>query len=696
MINELSVLSEAMRAAEISTETPHTRYQAIPNITKNAPCFRIVLDGSTVALIEGVAQENNQTIRKYGDKQGSFPAMNLVPLYSLAEENRKIADEQKKEIDYIERCISGKTAELDLPRISRLCQKDNWGKNFLDKYRRSVIARPNELKELLREDAAFEPALSLIQAMKPFEDPQILRQSLEKACFQMLQDRKDVALALRMLFFAGSGSGNLSVVFDTFDLEDEGFSTIGGRFTNGLNKALWIADREKRRNEAASEIDAFGIPFAPPNEPMPTVKLPAGWDAALRTMFDGQPSQFRYRRINDGSYPISPEKRRELKAALEWVSDLEKKNTTWISTGKGEALFVYPSRLRDQSGSFTAIYKGSDKQSLFATEAKRFIEHISKLKRRDPEYYPDRIQLFYLRKLDQGRSKLVYTHSTKPEEILDCCDSWRAGAEELPVFHFGQPDIPFPLDIAPILNCVWKLDGNLASSKFRAVQTYHGLELFFNHDEKAVGHDLQVLARNSENLAVYAGRALCASGKGMEPDTLLRLKATLALMGMLLHWTSSGKDTYMNEFPYWFGQLLKASDSLHELYCAVVRESIPPQLVGGSMFAAAAEYPLRSFSLLGQRMMPYLNWARTHQNVRLPKDKNNPESKEGPSAGYYLKINKQIGDKLRSTLENSPLTEQTRFTDAEKAQLFIGYLASFPKSEKPDNSTPEKGEEENA
>ena len=131
----------------------------------------------------------------------------------------------------------------------------------------------------------------------------------------------------------------------------------------------------------------------------------------------------------------------------------------------------------------------------------------------------------------------------------------------------------------------------------------------------------------------------------------------------------------MNEFPYWFGQLLKASDSLHELYCVNVRDGqIPPQLVGGSMYAAAAEFPLRTLAQLGQRMMPYLNWARTNRDTR---KKNDPEGKEGPGAGYYLYIYEQIANKL-----NLVLTEQTRFTDAEKAQLFIGYLASFPKSEK--------------
>lgn len=428
---------------------------------------------------------------------------------------------------------------------------------------------------------------------------------------------------------------------------------------------------------------------------MPSVKLPAGFSVTLRTMFHGQPCQHRYRRIDNSSYPISTGKRAELKAAMEWISSIDRKKSTWVSTGKDEALFVYPSRLRDPSASYTGVFRQTweedGKAALFEAESKRFTEHITKLKERDPEYCPDRIQLFFLRKLDKARTKVVYTRTSSPEEIIDCCDEWRKASQNLPLFYFGQPLTPFPLDISPILNRVWKLDGSLASDKFRAAQVYHGLELFFDPGVKTVEHDLQMLVRSSDNLAVYAGRVLCVPNQMMPQRTMLRLKETLVLMGMLLKWIGSGKDTYMNDFPYWFGQLLKVSDSLHELYCVIVREGqIPPQLVGGSMYAAASEFPLRTLAQLGQRMMPYLSWARTHQNVRLPREKNDSESKEGPSAGYYLYLYKQIADKLYAVM-----TEQTRFTDAEKAQLFIGYMASFPKGEKANTTTDGKGEKEN-
>lgn len=52
-------------------------------------CIRIVLDGNEVAQIESVPAEKWGNIRKFGNNQGSFPAMNLVPLFRVTDEGIK-------------------------------------------------------------------------------------------------------------------------------------------------------------------------------------------------------------------------------------------------------------------------------------------------------------------------------------------------------------------------------------------------------------------------------------------------------------------------------------------------------------------------------------------------------------------------------------------------------------------------------
>jgi hypothetical protein len=173
---------------------------------------------------------------------------------------------------------------------------------------------------------------------------------------------------------------------------------------------------------------------------------------------------------------------------------------------------------------------------------------------------------------------------------------------------------------------------------------------------------------------VYAGNHLNRS-QSHPLSVPQKLMETLSLMGMLLYWTGFRKEDYVKDFPYLLGQLLKAADCLHELYCYEVRnKQIPSQLVGGSMFNAAMEFPMQTLAQLGQRMNPYLNWANANKDARITEKREDGTGSFSPSAGYYLFIFRQIADQLAAVLR-----EQTRFSDAEKAQLFIGYLASFPK-----------------
>lgn len=112
------------------------------------------------------------------------------------------------------------------------------------------------------------------------------------------------------------------------------------------------------------------------------------------------------------------------------------------------------------------------------------------------------------------------------------------------------------------------------------------------------------------------------------------------------------------------GRLLSLADSLHLEYCRHVRNnSIPPQLVGNALMATAQEEPTKALSMMWGRIKPYHAWAQTLKGgdeVRLVK--------------YYLK---QLGD-VSDQLKDTALPQ--RCTDADKAQMLLGYLAR-PKSE---------------
>lgn len=180
--------------------------------------------------------------------------------------------------------------------------------------------------------------------------------------------------------------------------------------------------------------------------------------------------------------------------------------------------------------------------------------------------------------------------------------------------------------------------------------------------------DLHILSEKSRTIGAFLGGLLAKND--LRHSIWERITEMLALIGLMLYREGIRKETYMEAFPYQYGQLLKVSDELHAMYCRVVRnDDLPPQLAGSSFYQAAAEAPLRTMSVLAQRMNPYIAWAKTYHASGDPQ-----KGSETWRAKWFLQLYEEIADKLKEVWR-----VDTRFNDEEKAQLFIGYLAAFPK-----------------
>ena len=132
----------------------------------------------------------------------------------------------------------------------------------------------------------------------------------------------------------------------------------------------------------------------------------------------------------------------------------------------------------------------------------------------------------------------------------------------------------------------------------------------------------------------------------------------------------------MQEFPYLFGQLLKVSDELHEMYCRVMRNNdVPNVLAGSGLYIMGAEQPYKTLGVLGQRMNPYIAWARSYTSKGIE-----ITGEESWRARWYLSLYEKIAVQLHEAWSG-----QVRFNEEEKAQYFIGYLAKFPRNEKTEN-----------
>ncbi|NLB68148.1 MAG: hypothetical protein GX804_00440 [Lentisphaerae bacterium] len=127
----------------------------------------------------------------------------------------------------------------------------------------------------------------------------------------------------------------------------------------------------------------------------------------------------------------------------------------------------------------------------------------------------------------------------------------------------------------------------------------------------------------------------------------------------------------MNENAFLLGRFLRVADEIHRLYCEVVRPNDRlPELCGSSLLSPMLESPLRTFNQLATRTTPYLKWARRFHG----------EEKSG-LAHYWMRQWATIADSLHC------LAWPERPSPEERAQIFLGYLSSFPKSENSETST---------
>lgn len=673
MINELYELSKVLQNEGITTQRWHRKYQPIPNIRSNAPCVCIKVSAGKVIGISSVNAELGKILRKYGSNQGSYPCMNLAPLY-------RITDDTKKKIiadlcDHPEKIDDAFIADMET-----WCTEDinNWSKKFQRKYTISMINTP---KELCRIATQYEPLKILLDETNFFADASDLHKELARTAWKMLKQKDQTSLALSVLFYQGKKDksaeddyGSLSVAFDSVKLIENGTPAVSESFVCKLNECLLTEDTDQHAESRVDLNDAFGIPFQAIEEPMPNVKLAGGFDVTLRTMFKEQRCQTRYGKIENASYPISPKIRMDLQAALEWAGSSEQKDTTWINTDKNEVLFAYPSSLPKQPVSFTAFFKQNcDKSIEFSSQAKQFIQELKQTKEIGTDSNAKRITIFVLRKIDKARTKVVYTCQTDPDELEKCSEEWTLGCANLPPFPFKAPKTLYPLDIADVLNRFWKQNGEVATDKFKPVPQYHGIEILMD-SKLSVSADMHRLSESAMSIGSFFGNL-------SETDPMQeKAKDMLALMGLFFYRERIGKEKYMESLPYLYGQLLKAADELHALYCKVVRNGeVPQQFVGGALFQSAAEAPIRTLNILSQRIMPYYSWAKSYRLKGIME-----ADKESWRARRLYRICEQTVNKLQNSW-----TPQTRFSDEEKAQLFIGYLAEFPKKEQSEKNSEE-------
>jgi hypothetical protein len=432
---------------------------------------------------------------------------------------------------------------------------------------------------------------------------------------------------------------------------------------------------------------------------MPEVKLPGLGGVKLRSMFAAHGCQKRYGLIEDQSYPITKENRAKIKKSLEWLSEAERKGKTWGLIEAKEIVFAYPSRILPTTPRFATFLGAAGNASPEKFET--LVESVFKMIRGlPPKEQPENIHIFALHKMDRARSKVVFYRTYSIENLDESARTWQDGGANIPAFDILVwperekkeikssekltperlfPTVPEPLKIAKILNKVWKIDGNSAGEIPR-MKYCQGIELFFS--DLSVGmkqHLLHVLLSNYEGWVNYLGNKTHKNQDNILSDKEKEIcTSVFPVFGLLLYKQNCYKEEYMESMSYQIGQLLKIADELHALYGKVVRDgNVPPQLLGNSLFVAASEAPAQALAQLSIRICPYLSWAKQYRTKNV--EEKEKESRE--AADEYVNLFEAIANKLDPYITDAAQFGR-RLNDLEKAQFFIGYLASVPKREK--------------
>lgn len=690
MINELFSLSKTLHKEGITVVNWHKDYQSLRKVSLKYPCIRVWLDDDgSVCGLESISQELALQVRSFGNNQGKFPAFNINALYRLTDDaERKMLTAYKKG-----------NAQPDAALIQKWFRQDNWIKDMPRKALRSMQNQPKKLLEMIRPKTLDNTIMGRLIELSELlcEQPGGLRASLEKYLIHMLERNEDIDIALLMLFHEGNPGkqhgkdvgDSISIVLDVKNWRSFGYPVVNQHTTEQINELLISGSQKAVAKQSLSDLtlDAFGSPAPVLGQPMPKVDLPS-FPVILRSMFNGQPCQLRYGRIDDGSFPISQKHRDAVKSSLEWISSASRQQATWVRADSNEIIFAYPSTLPEVPVQFASFFNSAATSEASRARFEDIAADFSRVYQGEiPHLIHDSIRVFAVRKVGKGRSKIVYSHQTTPERLIESAKQWSDGFHNTPELVVGTCETPFPLELPEIANPVWKSDGSRADGKqpAKAMRRYDGMALLLDTFPPGLLQNLLRACLNSgSGLIKYVGSLLykdrsnnTSTSSSMIQRLMLHTTKVLALYGFLLFKSGMRKEEYMEELAFLLGQFLHVADEMHALYCIINREgSVPRQLVGNALLITAGNSPMQAFAQLSTRMAPYIGWARYYRYQN-----NETENQKSWRARRLLRLFEQLSNKIQPQIRR-----ELRFDDYQKAELLLGYLSSLPRTSKAEMS----------
>lgn len=696
------MLNELLQAANAIPSLPDTLHPSLKTLPKY-PSYKVLLDASG-AVVEVIVWDAIAGLRKWqpGGNGFSTPVFSTPPLFPVFDpaldeaEAEKAAKLAKAELETASRADVATWARYFCSIRERRAQVsgswlDSKTNTLDDKCRKSLADVPAQLQTLLpANDANYAVLHALIERLQRLTPGRFFPE-LERQLAAQLESAYDEKLfRLYCALNKAEAVKPCNLLLDLPDWDEIGDYPVSHERTAARLNALLGRTASGSRGVAVTQ-DAYGRAATHTDEKFADLIVPKLGKVILRAMTKDAPCQYRYGRADADSFLVGKESRDRAKSALEYLTQARCKGKTWQFRG-GSLFLFYPEQalsvlddcaiadlcsLPDDEDEDEAYANAAEKKATFEARAERIAVALDG-KARESEVP---VHLIVLRKPDGHRTKLVAHHTFTMQGLQAAAALWTEGSNACPPVAFARwgkakgerhdivPEPPFPYQVASWLNTFW-VRGDESQGKFKTFEPEDALTLLLATD----GTQIQMARRALRHaLAGWAG-FLIAAGAREHESTVLKtsdkraaaLTALPAILALLLFKSESHltREHIMASPAFLVGRLLALADSLHFQYCQGVRNGqVPGQLLGNALMATALETPEAALALYAQRILPYQAWARTCK-----------ATEKGPEtlARYFLT---QLGDICS---EVSLLDIPERASDADKAQMLLGYLAKLP------------------
>lgn len=682
MLNELRELAICLEKAGIEVEDLHQNFKLCPKYLT----FWVYLDeDGNISSMAPAPVKQVPTIRKWEKALGvSFPAFNMPPLCKVASE--EMQERVKKIRKGIEKGVAPFTSDELLAIIdSSECLWDNSISKKLADCLTKPIADISRCLGIVPEGyKAIEQLILRTQLL----EVNTFRSQIADAFLQTIQVSPVIELIDALFFYCGKKPKNFQIILELSDKEKFKYPANHQEVQRWMNRQFLSSDNQDR----CSDLDAFGCSASGKDCKFPSVGFKnALGNVILRAMNSESPCQQRYGMIDFHSFSAGDPVRKSIKSSLEWLGAEERKGKTWsdisrrMGKGRSTLLFAYPSVIPQDLPDLAGMM-GDTEDEIIATDQEQFSALAAKvtaaLQGRTNQTVASEIRVFVLAKMDKARTKVLVSNRYTATHVIDSAQLWQEGCRNIPTIEvrcfskdkgdksFWQKAlVPFPAEVIWCLNTIWMIGHDDKGARYSRAKDGHGFSindalcLLLSEGfglQQMASRALDAIIRNGLPLLLAVGQAN-VFGLVHKIDRNHSKQALLlpSILGLLLHKLSYAKGEIMASPAFLIGKLLSLADSLHLEYCKLVRNgSIPPQLVGNALMASALEAPEKALAMLSQRVLPYQAWARTIKG-----------GKEGCPAKSFLEHLGEVSDQLKDVLLPN------RATDADKAQMLLGYLA---------------------